>query len=530
MERRIIAVFTAFCLAIGCICLRLYVVCSSGNELVPSSSHFTEYKLYDTRGSIWDCNGKKLTETEYDNVIIAKPTEQATSVLRELTDSKTYAELSRRIENGYPVMLNIGSRFLNSTQDYKCFRAYKRYSDASTAQHLLGYLGSDSHGISGIEKAYDELLFTGKSVYAKVSSDAMGRAIIGEKIELDTENITTASVRLTVNSSIQAVVEQALDEGGITQGCAVVTDIKSGAIRAMVSRPSFSAYRIDDYLSSEGSPLLNRCLHCYAVGSVFKVAVAASAIEAGLGDFECDCSGSCDIEGVIFGCSGNTSHGRIDLQKALEISCNTYFIKLGQRLGAKALLEMSGILGFGQENRLCDGITADSGVIPASDELKNPAALANFSFGQGSFTASVLQISQMLSAIAGQGKYYEPYLVEETINADGISEKHTKKPPITAFNEETASTLTKFLTSVITNGNASAAQPNDFNAAGKTATAQTGIFSSDGNELCNTWFAGFFPAESPQYTVVIMKQGGISGAHDCAPVFKDIADEIILPN
>lgn len=530
MEKRIIAVFTAFCLAIGCICLRLYVVCSSGSELVPSESHYAEYKLYDARGSILDCNGKRMTETEYDNVIIAKATEQTLAVLRELTDSKTYANLSRRIENGYPVMLNIGSRFVDSTQDYKCFRAYKRYSETSIAQHLLGYLGSDSHGISGIEKAYDKLLFTGKSVYAEVSSDAMGRAIIGEEIELNFENITSASVRLTIDSSIQTIVEQALDKGGITQGCAVVTDIKSGAIRAMVSKPNFSADRISDYLSSEGSPLLNRCLQCYAVGSVFKVAVAASAIEAGLGNFECKCSGSCNVRGVIFGCSGNTSHGKVDLKKALEVSCNTYFIELGQRLSAKALVEISGILGFGQENRLCNGITADSGVIPASGELKNPAALANFSFGQGSFTASVLQISQMLSAIAGQGKYYEPYLVEETINADGISEKHTKKSPITAFNEETASTLTKLLSSVITNGNASAAQPNDFDAAGKTATAQTGIFSSDGNELCNTWFAGFFPVERPQYTVVIMKQGGISGAHDCAPVFKDIADEIILPN
>lgn len=530
LERRIIAVFTAFCLAIGCICLRLYVVCSNGSELIPSASHFTEYKLYDARGSILDCNGKRLTETEYDNVIIAKPTEQASSVLRELTDSKTYSDLSRRIESGYPVMLNIGSRSLTSTQDYKCFRAYKRYSDTSTAQHLLGYLGSDSHGISGIEKAYDELLFTGKSVYAKVSSDAMGRAIVGEEIGLDTENNTTASVRLTIDSSIQAVVEQALDEGGITQGCAVVMDIKSGAIRAMVSRPDFSAERISDYLSSEGSPLLNRCLQCYAVGSVFKVAVAAAAIEADLGDFEYECSGSCDVEGVVFGCSGNTSHGRVNLQKALEVSCNTYFIRLGQRLGAKALLEAAGILGFGQEIRLCDGITAESGVIPTATEPKNPAALANFSFGQGSFTASVLQISQMMSAIGGLGKYYEPYLVEETVDSKGVSSKHTQKYPIAAFSERTASTLTKLLTCVITNGNASAAQPDDFNAAGKTATAQTGIFSSDGNELCNTWFAGFFPAENPQYTVVIMKQGGISGAHDCAPIFKSIADKIILPN
>ena len=76
------------------------------------------------------------------------------------------------------------------------------------------------------------------------------------------------------------------------------------------------------------------------------------------------------------------------------------------------------------------------------------------------------------------------------------------------------------LTSVVENGNASPARPERFSAAGKTATAQTGIFDKDGNEICNTWFGGCFPADEPQYIAVIMKQGGASGSYDCAPVFK----------
>ena len=94
------------------------------------------------------------------------------------------------------------------------------------------------------------------------------------------------------------------------------------------------------------------------------------------------------------------------------------------------------------------------------------------------------------------------------------------------MDETTSLRLTQLLTSVIENGNASPAKPDRFSAAGKTATAQTGIFDKNGNEICNTWFGGFFPAESPRYAVVVMKQGGASGSYDCAPVFKKIADTI----
>lgn len=529
MEKRVIAVFTAFCFAIGCICLRLYVVCTTGAELVPSASHFSTCELYDLRGEIYDCNGQRLTDSEFDNIIVAKPTETVADMLFELTDSKKYSELLKRIENGYSVTLNIGSRSIPDAEDYKCYKAYKRYSDNQFARHIIGYLNSELHGVSGIEKAFDSLLYTGSSVYAKIPIDAAGRAITGESIELCGDDTTTGSVKLTIDLQIQKCVEEALDEGGITEGCAVVVDIESGAIRAMASRPVFNQNEISEALNSEASPLLDRCLQSYAVGSVFKTAVALAAVEAGLDGFECECSGSCDVGGVVFGCSSNTVHGKVNLQKALEVSCNTYFIKLGQRLGAKKIIEAAGLLGFGQSNTLCDGISCDGGTLPSLDELKNPAALANFSFGQGSFTASVFQISQMMSAVGGSGKYYEPYLVEEATTADGVTEAHKVKYPIVAFEEATANRLKDMLTSVVKSGNAVAAQPNNFDAAGKTATAQTGIYNSDGYELCNTWFAGFFPADKPKYTVVIMKQGGSSGAADCAPVFKAIADKIILP-
>ena len=134
----------------------------------------------------------------------------------------------------------------------------------------------------------------------------------------------------------------------------------------------------------------------------------------------------------------------------------------------------------------------------------------------------------MLCAVAGNGKYYSPYIVESATGRDGKVTEYSNRYPTVAMSERTSRLLLEMLTSVVENGNASPAKPTRFAAAGKTATAQTGIYGKDGIELCNTWFGGCFPAENPRYAVVVMKQGGISGSYDCAPIFKAIADKIFF--
>lgn len=526
MEKRIISLFTVFCMAVGCLCLRMYVVCSSGTELVSSGSHYSSFTLYNIRGQITDCNGQKITSSDYENCIIAKPSLSSLDTLRELLDSRTYSALKQRMEKGSPVTANIGKKAVTSDGNIICLPVYKRYASSQSAIHIIGYLDKQNHGVTGIEKAFDRILFSDEAVVARVPVDAYGRSLGGADIELISPAPSLGKVQLTIDNKIQSAVERALDDCNIQQGCALVLDAKSGAIRAVASRPSYDPYRVSDYLDSESSPLLNRAFESFAVGSIFKVAVAASAVENGFSDFQYTCTGSCNIGNVKFGCSSNTAHGKMNLQKALEVSCNTYFINLGQKLGAKKIGETASLFGFGQGCKLAEGIYSESGILPTSRDLQNPAALANFSFGQGSFTATPLQIAQMLSAVANGGKYREPYLIEAVTDRNGLETKHKKKYPTVAISEDSSCILLKMLTSVVENGNASPARPERFSAAGKTATAQTGIFDKDGNEICNTWFGGCFPADEPQYIAVIMKQGGASGSYDCAPVFKKIADSI----
>ena len=530
LEKRLIAVFTAFTLTIGCLCLRLYVVCSKGTDYVSSASdHCYTIELKKIRGEILDRFGEKLIDTDYDNVVVAKPTVLALSALEGVLDTQSFADIKQRMEKSNAVSVNIGKLDIVQNKDALTVKVYKRYADNQSAQHIIGYVNGENRGISGLENSYDEYLYSDKSMAARFPANAYGHIIAGKSIEIANSSASTGKVKTTLDSSIQRIVEDALDISDVTQGGAVVVDISDGAIRAMASRPQYNANDVGEYLNSEGSPLVNRALQTYAVGSIFKVAVAAAALENGISDLDYNCSGSCNVDGVTFHCNKKTAHGQLNMQKALECSCNTYFIALAQKIGARSLLETVSLLGFGQEVKIAEPISVRAGNLPTFAQLSLSGALANFSFGQGNFTASMLQLAQMMAAVAGGGKYMKPYLVESVTDSTGkVIESHKNEYPIVALKESTALRLKNMLISVVEQGNASKAKlRGGIKAAGKTATAQTGTYLSNGVEICNTWFGGFFPADNPKYAVIILKQGGNSGAEDCAPVFKRIADKIV---
>lgn len=529
MEKRIIAVFTAFTLVIGCLSLRLYVVCTGGTKYASSQSHYYTISLQNVRGGILDCNGENLVDSEYSNIVVAKPTTKALAALEKALDTETYKSVRERMSKGSAVSVDLGKLEIEQNSDALTVKVTRRYSENQLAQHIIGYLDGESKGVSGLEYCYNDYLYTGKSLSARFCANVYGQIISGEQIEILNGNLNMGSVRLTLDSEIQLATENALDLSDVEQGGAVVIDLESGAIRAMASRPRYDANNVADYLNNSDSPLINRALQSYAVGSIFKVAVAAAAIENGITDFDYNCTGSCKVGDVTYHCNKQTVHGKLNMQKALECSCNTYFIELAQKIGGEKLMDTVSKLGFGQEIRLTDTLVSKQGTVPTAEELKSAGSLANFSFGQGNFTASMLQLGEMMSAVAGGGKYIEPYLINEVTDADGNTVfGHVAGYPVVALSKNTSSRLTSMLISVVENGNAVKAKlKNGVKAAGKTATAQTGAFDKNGNEICNTWFGGFFPADNPRYAVVVLKQGGNSGATDCAPVFKLIADKIL---
>ena len=242
-------------------------------------------------------------------------------------------------------------------------------------------------------------------------------------------------------------------------------------------------------MQAENSPFLNRALQSYAVGSVFKPVLAATALEAGLQPvFEC--TGAVVVDGQIFRCAGGVPHGQVDLAAALEKSCNGYFIRLGQQLGAESLLD----------------------------------AAKAFGFGQGSLLATPMQVAALFNTLAADGVYRAPYVLQATLDEATGQPVETLSHPRgrRVISAQNAALLRAMLVQVVQQGTAQDAAGLSGGAGGKTGTAQTGQFTPEGTERCNLWFAGFWPAEKPRYTIVVLQDGAVHTAYSGAAIFAQV--------
>ncbi|MBQ8783169.1 MAG: penicillin-binding protein 2 [Clostridia bacterium] len=529
MEKRVIAVFLAFCLIMGGLCLRLYTATTDTKAASYISSHYKNITLDTLRLPIYGCDGEPLVNRTCENFVVAKPTEAAVSLLYEKLSAKEFDVIATPLLQGNAGYVNVGDKFFEQNTSYVTLKKFVRYGDNPTAVHLVGYVNSDGNGVSGIERCFDSYMKTDISLFAGFLCDVNGDFVSGAEIKTDTfYNNHKGGVYLTVDSVIQSVAQEELRASSIKKGAVLVCDTQTGEIRALASVPEFDPKNVGDFLDDKNSPLTNRALSAYPVGSVFKVVVAACALENGISkNFSYRCQGAVQVDGNTFHCNNSVAHGLLNMEGALAHSCNCYFIELVKRVGSKALLETAGALGFGNSTEIAEDLFSAKGEMPTARELKIPGNLANFSFGQGSFTATPVQIINVFNAIANAGKYTSPYCVDFVKAANGNTVyDFTSKAPVYAMSKETADTLSKMLTAVVSEGTAKNAATDGFLSAGKTATAQTGIYNENGEEQLCTWFGGFFPADKPRYSVVILAEEGTTGGEDCAPVFKAIAERI----
>lgn len=529
MSKRAVSVYFVFCLVMGFLVLQLASIGMGGYASSATQNNSMTVEVSRLRGGIYDYKGRLLVNTDYDYIAAAKPSASALEALRPFLDEQTLNALTERMQKGYPVTTKVYTEEIRN-EDVLVVRAKKRYGTAQIAAHLIGYCDAQGEGVAGLEKSYNALL--GSSTQSKTicfAADANGRILTGSAIEIRETGDSTAGVQVTIDRDIQRIAEESLDVCGIDKGAVVVLDVKTGAIRAMASRPTFSANSLADSLHNPNAPLINRALLGYAVGSVFKPAVAAAALEQGFSPSSTyTCTGSIQIGNMVFRCHNEEGHGVVNMKAALANSCNPYFVHLAMQLEIENLLAMAASLGYGNGTQLTGTISGAAGTLPAAADISSPGAVANLSFGQGSLLATPLQVAASFAAIANDGWRCEPYLVQGFVDKDGrLYDETPPAAPERVMADGTAKQIQEFMVETVTNGSGKNAAPANGSAGGKTATAQTGTYDENGVERNIVWFAGFFPAENPQYAVAVMKEDGSAGGADCAPVFKLIADGVL---
>ena len=413
------------------------------------------------------------------------------------------------------------------------------------ASHVLGYLSEVSSaeleragtpyrpgdwiGRRGVERAYDRTL-RGETGERVVVVDSRGLPV--EEFGR-TMGQPGQSLKLTIDADLQQEAERQLAD---KVGAIVALDPRDGAIRALVSSPAYDPnlftrkLAVDDWkalIDDPHHPLQNRALQsAYSPGSVFKIVVAAAALAEGIitpAHTEY-CPGAATFYGRRFHCWKKGGHGTVDLEGALQHSCDVYFYNLGQMLGIDRIAKYARMFDFGRPT----GIELDgerSGLVPDSEWSEKvrhhkwyAGETISVAIGQGSLLTTPIQIATMMAAIANGGHLVTPHLVESD------TPPPTRQLPLSPM---VLAPIQRGLWKVVNDpgGTAGAARLPDVEVAGKTGTVQVASQEaySDANllpwELRNhAWFASYAPASHPELVVVIFVEHGGQGSRAAAPL------------
>ena len=501
-----------------------------------------EVKMVALRGDILARDGELMTNsTEQYNLTVfpGKYSQENAGVVAVANllhiDIATLSEEINHLAKPKIIAANLPENAVDTIREWDLngfvvTKSKARYGQ-NVANHVIGYINkSDNQGVSGIEKLYDDVLSVVDEEYLAALIDARSELIPGlsyKKLHLP-QSYGNNDVRLTIDYTIQKKVEQVLDRNEIHKAAVVVMEPKSGEILAMVSRPDFLPNEIEDSFHQADSPLLNRAISSYQPGSVFKLVVAAAALEKNIvtpEDVFTD-EGFINVDGIVFrGWDEKIGKRKITFEEAIADSSNPVLIQVGLKLGLENLKSFAASSGFGSNTNLAFP-NETAGNLPDGDRYHH-GELANFSIGQGKCEVTPLQMACFTSAIVNDGVMPMPRIVLEVNNRKGeLIETAKKSEAKRLFSLKTAKELQAMMLGVTKHGTGQAAYVANGGSAGKTGSAETGKFNAQGKSINHAWFVGFAPYEEPKYTVVVFVEDGMSGGNVAAPLFREIIERI----
>ncbi|MDE2689208.1 MAG: penicillin-binding protein 2 [Acidobacteriota bacterium] len=537
-------------------------------ERLAENNRLRVLRLDAPRGLIYDRSGRILVEnTPTFRLMIDRSVSSdlgaslafAAGILgREERELRAALERHRGVAREVPVLLAEDleltqvARFEVSEPEHPEFEIStsrrRLYRHSFQTAHVVGYLGEptpaehdrddslaagDLVGRSGVELLRDRRL-RGNHGERIVVVDSRGR-LMGEDVRrADAE--PGESVTLTIDLRLQQLAESLLADKA---GAIVALDPRDGAIRAMISSPSFDPNRFAGRLSQEdwdgivdapGKPLQNRAIqNTYPPGSVFKIVMAVAGLAEGLlrPEERVYCSGATRLYDRRWRCWQPRGHGFVDLRGALQHSCDTYFYRQGVKIGIEVIAAYARRLGLG--GRTGVELPGESeGLVPDPEWSRDrrgypwyPGETVSVAIGQGPLLTSPLQVAVMTAAVANGGFRVRPYMV-----AGG-----GEPPEPLGLDAEVLSFVAEALANVVENGTGRSARTPVVAVAGKTGTAQvvaqeTWIRSEDlpPDQADHAWFTSYAPVDAPELVVVVFVENGGRGSEAAAPLARELLE------
>jgi len=401
------------------------------------------------------------------------------------------------------------------------------YPNKELAAHLLGYVGLDNQGLSGLEFTYDAQI-RGKAGTVLVQTDARRRAFA----RVETPPTTGSTVELTIDEYLQHIAERELHAGVLENraagGSAIIMNPHTGEILAMANEPTFNP---NVYREFDDADRRNRAVQdLYEPGSTFKVVTVSAALEEKLMTPETliDTNpGRIQIGKAVITENENHNYQVIPLREVIVRSSNIGAIKIGFRLGTDTLSRYVGLYGFGRPVSR-DFPSESSGIVWAPEKWTE-LARAEVSMGY-QVAVTPLQIVAAVSAVANGGEYVEPRVIHAVYldNRRYVIPRHVLRRIISP---DTAASMTAIMEGVVSedHGTAPKAQIPGFTVAGKTGTAAKLVAGHYSHSEYNASFVGFAPSRDPAVAIVVVIDSPHGpnryfGGTVSAPIFKRIAE------
>lgn len=504
-----------------------------------------KYSKNSGRGIIYDRNNKPLTDAEKKQIILVskEALNNDSNILNlikeatEMSEIEIYKEFQEQTSSS---MVEIETKYIDENKKLKLqendiivTEKTLRYTDDSLLSHTIGHLKkSDNSGEMGIEKNMNDILNNSNEEYIAVfkagdSGNKQGLELIKGGIKEVDESEDDKHIKLTIDSEIQKIVEDTVDKEE-NPTAVVISDVDTGEILSISSRPNFDQNNIEQYFdenTSDDGVFINRATKAtYAPASTFKLVVLYAALENQVIDdtYSYYCTGSVQLgdSDKKLHCSKLDGHGVQNLQQTLSNSCNTAFYDIALKLGQDKILDAARTLHLDEK--------VDIGIEETFRELPESIPLSQLAIGQGTLSLTPLQINQMTQIIANNGTYKPLYLydsiVDNDMNTIKIFKSSKEEEIISPYN---LTIIKEMMKDVSKEGTAKVLSELEGGCGVKTGTAQLKI---DGRGVTNGLITGYYPEENPKYAITVLVEGTIKEDivinKSAVPIFKEICQKL----
>lgn len=542
---RLYALSGLLCLWLLTICLRLVylqIFCYGDFERRAQHQQQRSFDLSPKRGVIYDRAGRELAMSIQVDSAFVVPSEapdlaNTVSLISRITQDdprvvladcgahKTFCWVARKADaESIERIRALNLQGIHYQKEPKRF-----YPKRELAAQILGYVGTDDQGLSGLERQFNQQL-QGKPGKLMISVDARKRWFASVEKEPESGN----SVVLTIDQNIQYIAERELERGmeetHAIAGTAIVESPHTGEILALTNRPTFNP-NIRKEIKNDA--LKDRAVSdIYEPGSTFKMVTISAGLEEKITrpDEMFDCQmGSIVINGMRI--RDSRPHGMLSVSDIIAESSDVGAIKVALRLGDERLYKYIRAFGFGQRTGIelpseTPGLTKPVG-------RWSRVSIGAISMGQ-EIGISPLQLASLISTIANDGVRVPARIVAGTIAPQNAPQTIVFQPAegTRVISSLTAAEMRQMLQGVVLHGTGRKAILEGYSSAGKTGTAQkvdpaTGAYSKTKYVAS---FAGFAPINDPQIAVVVILDSAVGlhqGGQVSAPVFQRITQQVL---